>query len=142
MLTGGCLCGEVRYETDGEPSARALCHCETCRRAHAAPMVGWFSVPRESFRLVSGEPKSFASSPKVQRLFCPTCGAHVLFEDGRDPSSMEIATTSLDDPESLPPQMHIWATRKLDWVELDDGLPHHVEDSRSPLMYPEAGNPA
>jgi len=138
MLTGGCLCGQVRYEADGEPSARALCHCETCRRIHAAPMVGWFSVPRDSFRLVQGEPRSFASSARVKRLFCADCGAHVLFDDGRDPSSMEVAIASLDDPEAVPPVRHIWATRKLSWVKLADGLPHHVEDSRSSLT-PDSG---
>ena len=139
MLTGGCLCGEVRYETDATPVDRGICHCETCRRVHTAPMVAWFSVPRDSFRLVSGEPKSFASSEHVARKFCPTCGAHVIFDDRRSPSEIDIAVASLDDPNAAAPEMHIWVTRRLPWVKICDGLREHAESSRSPIVQPASG---
>ncbi len=43
-LTGGCHCGAIRYEVEGEPLTHALCHCSDCRRHSGAPMVGWNHV--------------------------------------------------------------------------------------------------
>ena len=43
MVGGGCHCGTIRYEADGEALHHAICHCEDCRRAAGAPMVAWIA---------------------------------------------------------------------------------------------------
>lgn len=52
MLKGGCFCGWVRYEVDNAPMQATACHCSICRCTSAAPVVAWFTVKPESFRIV------------------------------------------------------------------------------------------
>lgn len=127
MLTGGCLCGSVRYEVNGSPQHAGNCHCSMCRRAAGAPFVAWFSVPRSQFRWVAGEPKKFQSSGKAKRGFCKQCGSQLTFEDVDYPQEIDVTTCSLDDPERAAPAYHIWTSSKLDWIRLADGLPEYRE---------------
>lgn len=133
MLTGGCLCGKVRYEAEGEPYAATVCHCETCRRSSGAPMVAWFCVPKAGFRL-TGETKSFQSSATAERRRCADCGSQLLFDDSAFADEIEITTASLDDPQAVPPTSHTWVLRQLDWVALNDGLPRHEHGTRSAVL--------
>jgi hypothetical protein len=122
MLTGGCFCGRVRYEADGAPFHETNCHCSICRRTTGAPFVAWFSVRRSAFRLASGEPTRFRSSGSATRSFCPECGTQITFEfDGAD--EIGVTTSSLDDPERVPPRDHTRTSSKLQWLRLADGLP-------------------
>jgi hypothetical protein len=121
MLTGGCFCGRLRYEADAAPFNQTHCHCSICRRTTGAPYVAWFSVARERFRL-KGEPTRFRSSGKATRSFCPECGTQITFElDGTD--EVDINTSSLDQPERVPPVDHIYTASRVEWVKLADGLP-------------------
>ncbi len=131
MLTGGCLCGAVRYEAAGEPFGSSVCHCITCRRASGAPMVAWFSVKPGELRLV-GETTDYPSSSHAVRRFCGQCGTHLVFDDSHFPDEVDIATATLDDPEAVPPLKHIWTRSQIAWVRLGDGLPRHPESSDEP----------
>ena len=122
MLTGGCFCGRVRYEAGGAPYNSTACHCTICRRTSGAPLVAWFSVPRSQFR-VAGEPRSFRSSAKATRSFCPECGTALTFELDAAADEIDVTTASLDDPNRVPPADHTYAESRLDWVKLADGLP-------------------
>ena len=46
-ITGGCHCGAIRYQVEGEAIVHALCHCTDCRRHSGAPMVGWTMYRQE-----------------------------------------------------------------------------------------------
>lgn len=129
MLTGGCLCGQARFEADGEPVGASVCHCRMCQRAHAAPMVGFASFPRSGFRLTRGELAAYASSDHGTRRFCPTCGSQLIFDDSRYPDEIDIALCSLDDPDAALPRHHIWTGSQRPWVKLDDSLPAYPERS-------------
>ena len=128
MLTGGCFCGEIRYEAGGTPSHETSCHCSACRRTTGAPFVAWFTVPRSAFRLVGARPTRFASSPHGRRSFCPRCGTQLTFEHAGFSDEIDVTTCSLDDPERLPPQDHTWTSRRLRWVEAAGHLPEHPQD--------------
>ncbi|SFU86243.1 GFA family protein [Pseudoduganella namucuonensis] len=123
MHTGGCFCGDLRYEADGAVSHRTNCHCTMCRRVAGAPCVAWFTVARAGFRYTRGAPTRFHSSPGVTRCFCPRCGTHLSFEDHRAQGEIDVTTASLDDPEALPPLDHTHAENQLSWLKLADGLP-------------------
>lgn len=127
MLTGGCLCGEMRYEAAGEPFHLTECHCSMCRRASGAPMVAWFSVPRMQLRWLRGTPQAYRSSAHATRSFCPRCGTQLTFASDHHLDEIDITTCSLDDPERLRPEDHTRVSSRLSWVKLDDGLPQHLE---------------
>ena len=121
VLTGGCLCGAVRYEAAAPPFHSTLCHCADCRRAAGAGPVAWFTVPRDAFRFVGGAPVAYASSPGVTRRFCGACGTSLTFE--AVPGEVDVTTCSLDDPGLVPPGDHTQAAGRLPWDALGDGLP-------------------
>jgi len=122
-VEGGCLCGAIRYRVEGQPSNSMICHCRSCRRAAAAPIVAWVTFEKQRFRLLKGEPTAFRSSPPVQRTFCPACGTPLTYEHQDRAASIDITTCSLDVPETFPPTHHSYLSDDIAWVHFDDGLP-------------------
>ena len=70
MITGGCHCGAIRYQAEGEALTHALCHCTDCRRHAGAPMVGWTMYPQGAVKVTRGTPKVYMSSEHGRRHFC------------------------------------------------------------------------
>ncbi len=108
-LRGGCLCGDVRYAI---PVAAirfgfASCHCSSCRRAHAAPVVMWAGATAEDspqFQVdlrAGGAVSSYRSSASCTRFFCARCGTHthLTYDAGASRWSGEthIATATVDE---------------------------------------------
>jgi hypothetical protein len=125
-LTGGCLCGQVRYTVDAAPYGAALCHCRICQKAHAAPVVGFFSVHEADLQL-TGDLSEYRSSDHGVRRFCPTCGTQLLFDDARYPDELDVAIATLDEPAAAPPRFHIWTRSQAPWLLLADDLPRYPE---------------
>ncbi|HEY8610701.1 MAG TPA: GFA family protein [Roseomonas sp.] len=123
VLAGGCHCGAVRYEARGTAFNATICHCVDCRRVAGAPCVAWFSVARDGFHVVKGEPRRYASSTRAERSFCGSCGTPLTFaaHDARD--EIDITTASLDKPARVPPADHTRTARRLRWMRFADGLP-------------------
>lgn len=124
---GGCACGAIRYVARGKPMAVAFCHCSFCRRAAGAPLVAWAMWPMDRFEIRSGKQSVHTSSPGVQRGFCGGCGTQLTFVADFLPGLVDVTVASMDAPDRLPPSMHIWASKKLPWLELGDTLPRHSE---------------
>jgi len=120
---GGCCCGAVRYTATGDPKYSSHCHCLHCRKTSAAAFVTWTTFPVAAFAWTRGQPASFASRPGATRSFCPSCGTPLTFEAADDPAVVDVTTCSLDDPESVVPQDHVFASRMLSWAELKKDLP-------------------
>ncbi|MGH6866535.1 MAG: GFA family protein [Methyloceanibacter sp.] len=72
--TGGCACGEFRFEAREEPYRVDICHCLTCRKAHGAPFNFYLVFPSEAV-IFGGEVPEFSSSEHGQRYFCAACGS-------------------------------------------------------------------
>ena len=126
MTTGGhCLCGQTRWEFEGETTWACYCHCDDCRRQCAAPIVGWLGVPLAHFKWTGAVPSTFSSSPGVHRHFCGTCGAPIGFEADHYPGGMHLYAASLDNPENFKPEFHVNYQSKLDWLEITDDLPKY-----------------
>jgi hypothetical protein len=122
-LEGGCLCGAVRYHVEGAPIWSAHCHCKDCRRASGAPFVTYAGFPPARHRWIKGKPVAFASSPGVTRSFCGQCGSPLAYEGERWPGEIHIHVGTLDHPEAIQPQAHVYTVHKLSWLKLADGLP-------------------
>ncbi|RYY86902.1 GFA family protein [archaeon] len=79
---GQCYCGGVHFEVDSsiKPVKALYCHCESCRRAHSAPLYQIVYTPVEAFRITKGEEllKAFSRSESNPiRYFCSDCGSRV-----------------------------------------------------------------
>lgn len=124
MRSGHCHCGAIRYELDGEPKWSALCHCGDCRRHAGAPVVGWAAYPERSLRIVRGLPKIYRSSENGRRHFCPECGTGLFYANAVSlPDIMDVQIATLDDADSLAPQIQVQTAERLDWMESVSGLP-------------------
>ena len=123
MITGGCLCGRVRYQTSGVPTPPTLCHCAACRRASGAHVLGWVSFPKSEFRYTSALPAEFRSTAKVVRSFCQECGTALTYWNEEWPNDIDVTIGSLDAPDALPPADHTWMSDAVAWDKPADGLP-------------------
>ncbi len=130
-MTGGCLCGAVRYEVAAPLQGAEYCHCRMCQKANGAPVVTWTWVPLENFSYSKGEPVAYQSSLKGIRSFCGTCGSQLTFRAAEAPTEMVISLATLDNPEIIKPAYHIWTSSQLSWLEIVDDLPRHHEGSPS-----------
>ena len=122
---GGCLCGAVRFEARGEPINVRICHCRNCQKAMGSPYFARALFAPSALR-VQGETARFASSDRIERVFCPKCGTR-LFSWRRDGSAAGVALATFDDRNAFAPTDHIWVSEKLDWVRLDDRLTQYPE---------------
>ena len=112
LRTGGCACGAVRFTTRGEPDRVGLCHCLTCRKAHAS--VGFpFAVFRADQVETAGDTSAWESSPGYLRRFCPGCGSRVVNEAAGE---VEISVASFDEIGVFAPQYESWTIRREPWL--------------------------
>ena len=122
---GGCLCSAIRFRISGEPVYSSICHCATCRRASAAPMVAWLTFDRGQVEILSGHPRSYRSSQGVVRQFCGTCGSQLSYESVERPTTIDITTASMDNPNLFPPTMEVWLEHRVSWQTAGQDLAHH-----------------
>jgi hypothetical protein len=124
MHTGGCHCGAIRYEVDGEPMHHALCHCSDCRKHAGAPMVGWAMCKTEQVRVTKGTPITYASSEHGRRQFCGSCGTGLFYINNDNlPGITDVQSGTLDHPEFIPAQVHIQTAERLPWMAGAHNLP-------------------
>lgn len=124
MITGGCHCGAIRYQTEGDVLVHALCHCEDCRRHSGAPMVGWTMYPEAAVKVTKGRPKVYVSSQHGRRHFCPDCGTGLFYTNTEVlPGIIDIQSATYDDPNVVPAQAHVQVAERLAWMERANELP-------------------
>lgn len=124
MHTGGCHCGAIRYEAEGEPLHHALCHCVDCRRHAGAPMVGWAMFMSDQVRITQGQAKTYASSEHGRRHFCGDCGTGVYYTNSEMlPGITDVQSGTLDDPAAIPAQVHIQIADRIGWMKSAHALP-------------------
>ncbi len=128
--SGGCLCGEVRYEISGSSIWSAICYCESCTRAAGAPAMAWAGFDKSKFRLLHGSIEIYESSPGVLRGFCRRCGTSLTYQKNSKvlegaQDDVYIATRTLDDPNAHPPDEHVHYGKRVSWFNVEDELPHY-----------------
>lgn len=131
VMTGGCLCGAMRYRIEGTPRLISNCHCSLCRRAHGAPFVTWLTVRADRLHVERGELNRYKSSDHGWRAFCPTCGTQVLSGSAHYARYVEVSAGSLDEPGGAIPERQVFWPDRLNWVTSTDGLPCHVHGANS-----------
>ena len=106
-VTGGCLCGRVRFVASGEPYRVGLCHCTDCRKHHGAVFHASAIYPLNAVT-VTGETHHFR-----ERHFCPICGSSVYSRSGDE---IEVNLGSLDPPNQFVPTYELWTIRRESWL--------------------------
>jgi len=123
LYEGGCLCGDVRYRVQGPPISAPYCHCSMCRRAAGAPVVAWGTFATKGFTFTRGKPARYASSPLATRQFCGRCGSPLIFQYNDRPDELDVTLATLDAPERLAPDAHLYEADRIPWLVLGDALP-------------------
>jgi len=132
MRTGRCQCGEVCYESAGEPLALYICHCRECQKQSSSAFGLSLDVPRAGFRVTQGTPKYWSratdSGGTLKCAFCPTCGSRLWHESQSTSETLSIKAGSLDEPIDVSNAIHVWVTRKLPGIIIHDGAKQFPED--------------
>ena len=125
-MRGGCLCGAVRYEIDGEPFAMGACHCRDCLYVSGGAPANVMILPRAAVTITKGAPRAFtnksARGNDVSRSFCADCGTPLFSETAAQPQFLAVKAGSLDDPGQFKPIANIWVSSAQPWAHIDPGL--------------------
>ena len=106
-VTGGCLCGRIRFVASGAPYRVGICHCMDCRKHHGALFHASAIFPEDAVR-VEGETGDYNG-----RFFCPRCGSPVF---GRSGDEVEVNLGALDAPDQMTPTYELWTVRRESWL--------------------------
>ena len=118
-LSGGCLCGGVRYAIEGEAREVVNCFCEQCRKT-SGHYVAATRVDKQNLRHESDETLSwYESSPGVKRGFCRRCGGN-LFWDNQQNNQISVMAGTLDTPTGMRTTQNIYDQDASDYFELPD----------------------
>lgn len=129
-LTGGCLCGAVRFRLTAEPLVTYYCHCTMCRKRSGAPVSAAGTFPMDAFAFTEGAPKIIEStSPGLVRLLCSSCGSILGLRPRNTPTLVSVRLGCLDNPASVKPTFHIHTSSQIPWFEIADDLPRHLESA-------------
>jgi hypothetical protein len=125
-LEGGCDCRHVRYRLESAPLVVHCCHCRWCQRETGASFALNAMIEAERVTLVAGEPQPVdtpSASGKGQKIFrCPKCHVAVWSNySGGGAAVRFVRVGTLDDPDALPPDLHIFTVSKQPWVVLPEG---------------------
>jgi hypothetical protein len=120
---GGCLCGAVRYQSEADPVRVVICHCAICRHVSGAPMLCFVHFPVSAFTWVAGGPTRYRSSANAERGFCAHCGSTLTMYEPVITDRVQVALGSLDKPELIRPNDHVWTKQQLPWLRIEDDLP-------------------
>jgi len=139
-LTGGCLCGAVRYEFDGDPRMVFLCHCGDCRR-HGGSLLHYGILVAAEALTIEGELKAYESKAdsgrSITRKFCPTCGTGVANTMQLAPGMVSLKGGTLDE-RGPAPTFEVYTESKTPWlsnaVELS-GFEQHATVSSKALAW-------
>ena len=112
-VTGGCLCGKVRYEAHVFLKSGYYCHCRMCQKSCGQPAD--ISVPIKAGTLLftKSKPKYYVSSQYGKRGFCDDCGSRLSWQalDPQNDWMTNVTVGSLDNSEEVEPYRHIFVIR-------------------------------
>ncbi len=131
--TGGCACGQMKYDITGESVRMLNCHCRDCQRASGSAYAALLAFEQKSVKL-TGELRYYGVTSergkRLERGFCPNCGNPVTIKPGARPNLLYVQAGSLDDPSLHKPTAQIWVRSAPPWDHIDPRIPRF--DTRQP----------
>ena len=140
-LEGGCTCRDVRYRMTSAPLFVHCCHCRWCQRETGAAFALNALIEADRVIHLKAEPELVntpSQSGKGQRIArCPACRVAVWsnYAGGGDALRF-VRVGTLDEPDRLPPDIHIFTSSKQPWVVLPPGMPAVAEYYKASEMWP------
>ena len=127
-IDGGCDCGAVRYRMETAPLFVNCCHCRWCQRETGTAFALNAMIEADRVTHLGAEPELIdtpSASGKGQKIArCPKCRIAVWSNYSGAGSMLRfVRVGTLDEPDSLPPSIHIFTTTKQPWVVLPEGTP-------------------
>ena len=120
-MTGGCLCGEIRYVLKGEPLTLYACHCADCQRRTGTAFAMCLVVNRASLEVTKGTPAMFAVKMDDGRTktgqVCTKCNTRLWGDPVKAPGISIVQPGTLDDASWLRPVAHIWTRSAQPWFQ-------------------------
>ena len=125
IRTGGCLCGQLRYEAVGEPVMAGHCYCVDCRKASGSGFIPFMGYPADRLR-VTGQTRhvvsrSFRGTDAVRNI-CPDCGSLVFGGILDVDAQHTVYAGSLDDPTLFRPRVALFNSVRPSWAMVPEGL--------------------
>jgi adenylate cyclase len=123
-VTGGCLCGDIRYRVTEPAVDTNFCHCRMCQKFSGAPVTVGSTYPSGAVQFTRGEPTYFKSSPFAERGFCANCGSSLTYRPLTPPVTpawadwILIYTGSLDNPVPNAPTWHLGVESQMPWLDV------------------------
>ena len=126
QFEGGCACRAVRYRLRSAPLIVHACHCTECQRLTGAAFAVNALIETDRLEKLDGEPREvpvIGTSGKPQAIFrCPACATALWSHyPGAGTKLAFVRVGTLDEPARLPPDIHIFTSTRLPWVELPAG---------------------
>ncbi len=136
VLSGGCLCGHVRYEYEGEPEGAIYCHCSTCRRMTGSAFNVGIRGQANLLNIISGNVKGYTrkmdDGNEITREFCPECGSPLFTRSPAHPDFVFIKAGSLDDPNCVKPTYQMWTEEAVPWAHIDENITSYPQTPTPP----------
>jgi hypothetical protein len=123
VKTGGCLCGDIRYEATGDPAQTMICHCKVCQKTSGSALSTIALYPKAQVEIKSGSLQGYSydsdSGNTLEINFCPKCGSPVLLNMSMAPDLVSIKVGTFDDTSWFNPAVNIWTDSRQPWFKLD-----------------------
>ena len=133
-LTGGCLCGGVRFELTAPPLSAGYCHCTRCQRRTGGASSAQARVDGHTFRLLEGEElvKCWRHPDGGwEKCFCRECGSQLFSRDPDDRAQMSVRLGAFDTDPGIRPTWRQFVAYAATWEPIpDDGIKRFAESSR------------
>jgi hypothetical protein len=130
-MTGGCMCGGVRFELTDPPESASYCHCTRCQRRTGTASSAQARIDGRTLRLLQGEELVKAWRPPgggFEKLFCRECGGHLFSRSPDDPQRMSVRLGAFDGDPGVRPSWHQFVAYAAPWEPIpDDGLARFPE---------------
>ena len=129
-LTGGCMCGGVRFELTEPPVSALWCHCTRCQRRSGTAASISARIAPGSLKILQGEEllRSWAPPDGFAKVFCSECGSQMWAQSTTDPDVIAVRFGVFDGDPGVRPSWHQFVAYAAAWQPLpDDGLPRFDE---------------
>jgi len=131
-LSGGCLCGAIRYSISQPLEKIIACHCTHCQKASGSGASHNAVVPTSAVSFTKGTPKMYADTAAsgniLKRFFCGDCGSPIYSQREKVPEMMVLKVGTLDAPNDMKLVMNIWTNSARPWMYREPALEHHPEN--------------